>query len=283
MSAQDVSRGVINARRNALLDLLEGFQQRRNCSVYIARLGEQAQRIQSLRRPPLYKVFLALALDQIILCAWWIFLVAPPLMGPRSLALVHHLPGIGPFSLMALSTANLVYSLFACLMLQMFLYTARFEGSPWQATPGKALLKMKSCDSEGEPLSFQGSAACLFGQHMLVLIATLTIVIPTSWALRQTFADNLLRAMLPVVPFFAYFILTFVRVDDRSVIQMISRYTVVNEDPVSVRTILLGALRILFFGAPKGSEKSRLDWFLTAMSFLSCVWLLAIGLAELAL
>jgi len=275
--AQDLARHLINARRNSVLALLESSVGYRNCSAYLARQIDQSRRLQQLRRPSLARLFLAIFIDQIILIVLFAFLLGPPLLATQGGIFARDTGvGIGPFSLSSLATASCVFSTAACLALQLFLFTARFEGSTWQTTPGRMLLGMKSCDSEGDPLSFEDSFMRLMGQHLLVCIATMTIIMPTSYGLKQAFANDYLRVLLPMVPLFAYFCMSSIRVDHRTIFQMVSRQTIINTDDVptrSMRSILMEGLHILFFGDLRGSGKARLDLCLTTLSILSYLWL----------
>lgn len=276
MNAQDLARALINARRNSALELLDSSMGCRNCSAYIARQIEQHHRIQALRRPCLAKLFLAIFVDQFILIVLFAFLLAPPLLAAQGGIFASRNASLGPFSLCSLATANSIFATAECLALQLFLFTARFEGSTWQGTPGRVLLGMKSCDSDGDPLSFEGSFLRLLGQHLLVCIATLTIIIPTSCGLRQSFSDDYLRLLLPMVPIFAYFCMNSLRVEHRTIFQMVSRQTVENTEQVatgSMRLIPVDFLQILFCGDLRKSGKARLDLFLTTLSILSCLWL----------
>lgn len=272
-SAQDLTRGIINKRRNAVFALLaKTRQERKNCSAYIAQLAKIEHRMASLCKPPIYKVMLAVLIDQIILLAIFAFLLLPAFVAANDKTLHQHFSQLGPFPLASLTTAHLFFAAFACLALQLFLYTAKFEGSPWQATPGKALFKMKSCDCEGLPLTFEASAISLFGQHMLVLLATVTIVIPVSCTLKDSCPSDTLSLLLPLVPIFAYFIMGFVKVEGRSIFQMVSRHTVVSDVQIKTRSMPGQALKVLFFGS-KEDEHGQLDLLLAAMTMLSLVWL----------
>lgn len=276
VSAQDFTRGVINERRDSLIAILEStLSERRNCSAYLARQVEKALHGPAWQRVSLPRVVLALVIDQLFLLALFAFLLCPPMLGSQGNLLSQTIGSIGIFPVHNIATANMVFSAAECILLQAFLYCARFESSVWQTTPGKLLMGIRICDQEGEPLTFAGSAGRLVGQHLLVMIATLTIIIPVSYELRKAFPVDALKVLLPLVPFMAYFWLTFIRVDGTTIFQMVSRIPVANEAKISPQSAIMQLFQILFFGNTKASKKARLDMYLTALCLINCVWLVS--------
>lgn len=278
-SAQELTRGIINQRRDSFIAILESsLSERRNCSAYLARQIEETLRGPGVRRVSLSRVVLAVIIDQLLLLALFAFLFCPPMLGSQGGLLSKTIGGIGIFPIHNIAAANTIFAAAECILLQIFLYCARFESSAWQTTPGKLLMGIRICDQDGEALNFAGSAGRLVGQHLLVMIATLTIVIPVSYELRKAFPEEALKVLLPLVPFIAYFWLTFIRVDGRTIFQMVSRVPVANEAKLSVKTAS-EFFEILFFGNTKSSGKSRLDMYLTALCLINCLWLVSYAVA----
>jgi tetratricopeptide (TPR) repeat protein/uncharacterized RDD family membrane protein YckC len=117
-------------------------------------------------RPVEYAGFIrrafALFFDQaIVIVSQWLLLI------PSALTIVYD--GTWGWMLFCLS--------FLCiLVLQYWIYTAFFEHSRWQATPGKFLVGLKVTDLKGNPLTFWKSSLRLLIQYILLLIMTVALI-----------------------------------------------------------------------------------------------------------
>lgn len=102
---------------------------------------------------------IALGLDQIIVFALqWLF------FGPALLSILYN-EYVG-------WTLTAVVAISAFVM-QYWIYTAFFEHSKWQATPGKFLVGLSVTDLEGKQLSFWRSSLRLLIQYVVLLVVTI--------------------------------------------------------------------------------------------------------------
>lgn len=98
----------------------------------------------------------ALLIDQaIVLLSQWILLI------PAALSIVYD-SGWG--------WAFFCLSFLCVFIMQYWIYTAFFEHSGWQATPGKFLVGLKVTDTKGNPLTFWKSSLRLLIQYVLLSI-----------------------------------------------------------------------------------------------------------------
>jgi uncharacterized RDD family membrane protein YckC len=72
-----------------------------------------------------------------------------------------------------LSLPHLTLAGFLLLFLMMWIYYAFFETSPWQATPGKRVLRLYVTDLTGRPITFWRASIHHFGR----VISELTFMV----------------------------------------------------------------------------------------------------------
>ncbi len=117
-------------------------------------------------RPVEYAGFIrrafALLFDQtIVIVSQWILLI------PSALTIVYD---------SAWGWVLFCLSFLSILVMQYWIYTAFFEHSRWQATPGKFLVGLKVTDLNGNPLTFWKSSLRLLIQYILLLVMTVALI-----------------------------------------------------------------------------------------------------------
>lgn len=98
----------------------------------------------------------ALAIDQVVILAVQWFCLAP-----LALSIVYN---------NMLGSIIFWLGLVAMVVVQYWIYTAFFEHSRWQATPGKFLVGLKVTDLKGNPLTFWRSSWRLVIQYLLLFV-----------------------------------------------------------------------------------------------------------------
>ena len=98
----------------------------------------------------------ALAIDQVVILAVQWFCLAP-----LALSIVYN---------NMLGSLIFWLGLVAMVVVQYWIYTAFFEHSRWQATPGKFLVGLKVTDLKGNPLTFWRSSWRLVIQYLLLFV-----------------------------------------------------------------------------------------------------------------